>query len=116
MKYLLVMILVATVCFAATAVKPWYPELKWMNDTLHVTTSEQGWALSARSYQPLIINDTGGWLHFRFDTEGGSIYSLIGISGSGPTPPPFVLVAPVDSVFIDAEIAGTVYVEWYAVP
>jgi len=118
MKYLILVLILVSVAMALPSkmVLPIYPDLAWQNDTLHVTTSEKGWALSAKSYQPLIINDTGGWLHFRFDTDAGPMYSLIEANGTGPLPFWGIMTAAVDSVFIDAEIAGVVYIEWYAVP
>lgn len=117
-RTILIAILIVSILSALPGQKvlPWHDRLVAKNDTLHViTASEKGWALSEESYAVLIINNTGGWLHYRFDTETGAIYRIIENGGCGPVPPPFVLPAPVDSVFIKAEIAGTVHVEWYAV-
>lgn len=116
-RTILILILITSILLAlpGSKVLPWHDRLVGKGDTLHVTTDWQAWALSAESYQPLIINKTGGWIHYRFDTEADPMYRIVYNGGCGPVPPPFVLPAPVDSIFIDAEIPGTVYVEWYAV-
>ena len=93
---------------------PWLPTLEWRHDTLHVTTSEKAWALDAKSWFPLIINDSGGYLLFRFDTETDTLTSIILNGGWGPWIPPVVIPASVDSIFLTAEMASTIYIEWYS--
>ena len=111
------MLMLAGLAGAIQQVYPWAPDLTWHSDTLHVTTSEKGWALGSTSgaYFVRIVNPNDNYLLFRFDTDATPLQSYIGNYGTGPLQSDAILAVPHDSLFIDGEAACTVYIEWYSV-
>ena len=116
MKYLILVLIFVGLCmpYSTQMVIPYFPTLEWQHMKMFVDTTETGWALDAASWFPLIINDTGGDIFFRFDTETDSVTSIVKNGGCGPWIPPVVMPAFVDSIFMTAEVSDTVHIEWYA--
>lgn len=88
-------------------------------DTLHVTTTEKGWALGAYSgaYQITFINPTAETFTFRFSTDGADTTFQYGGANSSFVKPegiPAFWVAK-DSVFIDGSGSFTLYIDWLEV-
>ena len=119
MRYLILVLLLLTIPALALPkqVLPWASDLYWHSDTLHVTTTEKGWPLGTTSgaYELLVINPNANYLLIRFDTDASPLQTYLGDYGTGEYSAPFVLGAALDSIFIDGEAAGTVYLEWYSV-
>ena len=83
-------------------------------DTMHVTTAEQGWALTANTVKVVIVNPNGNYLLWRLDTEASPLQMYIGDYGSDVIESPGMIAAGMDSLFIDGEAACTIYVRWWS--
>lgn len=90
--------------------------LTWVTDTLHVTTAEKGWLLSATAdgaIDVVVINPDEYYLLVRFDTSGSPLQTYIGASGSREFLCPGMQETVFDSIFIDGEGACTVYIDYW---
>ena len=118
MRTLIILALIASAALAAPKqahVLPIATDCVFDSDTLHVTTSEKGWALDPTAYKLTIINPNNYYLLVRFSNVAGILQTYIGPYGTAVYEAPSVWGTAIDSVFVDGEGACTVYAEWWGV-
>lgn len=119
MKRLLIPLLILAAFLSMGAkqqfVLPFADDCYFSSDTLHVTTTEKGWALDPTAYKLMIINPNNYFLLVRFSNATGVLQTYIGPYGTATYEAPSVWGTAIDSVFVDGEGACTVYIEWWGV-
>ena len=84
-------------------------------DTLHATTDEKGWPLNANTVKVVIVNPNDAFMLWRFDTDASPLAFYLGNYGTDTiVAPGMVATSPMDSIFVDAEVAGTLYIRWWS--
>lgn len=119
MKRLIVLLLLLTLPLMAASdlVLPWATDLVFHSDTLHVTTTEKGWAIGTTTgaYWLRVINPNDYFMLIRFSNVAGVLQTYLGNFGSVVYTPPMTIGSAIDSIFVDGESAVTLYIEWYSV-
>jgi len=82
-------------------------------DSMHVTDTEQGWALNANTVKVVIVNPNANWLLWRFSDS--DVQMLVNDNGDDTiVAPGMIASSPMDSIYFDGEAAITVYVRWWS--
>lgn len=119
MKRLIVLLLILALPLMAASdlVLPWATDMVWHSDTLHVTTSEKGWAIGTTTgaYWLTVINPNANFLLIRFSNVAGILQTYLGDWGEGNYHQPYSIGSAIDSIFVDGEANCTVYLEWWSV-
>lgn len=84
-------------------------------DTLHVTTAEQGWAINSECVGFTLINPNNYFMLWRLSNVSGVIQSYLGNYGTLELYPPGSIKKDngLDSIFVDAESACTLYLFYW---
>ncbi|MCK5018780.1 MAG: hypothetical protein KAS32_17085 [Candidatus Peribacteraceae bacterium] len=85
-------------------------------DTMHVTTSEQGWALATECVGFTLINPNANFILWRLSNEAGTIQAYLGNYGTLELYPPGMIKSGsgIDSLFMDGEANLTAYIVYWS--
>lgn len=85
-------------------------------DTLHVTTSEQGWALADECVAFMLINPNNYYMLWRLSNVAGTVQCYLGDYGTLEISAPGMIKTGcgLDSLFIDGEGACTLYLFYWS--
>ena len=91
--------------------------LAFHTDTMHVTTSEQGWLLADECVAFTVINPNANYVLWRmYNAAGADVQAYLGDYGTLEVVAPGMIKSGygLDSLFMDGESACTVYVYWWS--